>query len=105
MTVEGANSFAASKRMTSCFSSIPRFRRHWVTFLPAVMKQGVGLVDVDVDVTNVNEVAPGKRGPKFVNACAKQTYDCNAITINTHNLGMVKCITRRRTKRLLRGST
>ena len=96
MTADGViNLSSASKWMICCFSSIPRFRRHWVTFLPAVMKQGVGLVDVVVDVTKVKEVTPSKRGPKMLKVWAEQVDDCNATSSNSwiHNLGIVKYIT------------
>jgi hypothetical protein len=45
-----------------------------------VIKQGVGLVDVVVDVTNVKEVTPSKSGPKILNACAEHVKDWSAIT-------------------------
>ena len=51
-----------------------------MTFWPEVMKQGVGLVDVVVDVTSIKEVTPSKRGPKILNACAEQVEDCSATT-------------------------
>lgn len=65
-----------------------------MTLPPEVMKQGVGLVRVNVDVIIVKEVTPEKRGPKILNSWAEQVDDCKATTANrTNNLDMVKYIT------------